>query len=78
MKHPNIVQFIGATQIDGQPFSIFMEFVGGGTLTQLLAKEQLKDDFRFKLAFDISRGMGFLHSNNIYHRDLKPDNILVN
>lgn len=77
LKHANIVQFIGATQIEGQPFSILMEFVGGGSLKDLLRRQTLSENFRFKLAIDIARGMSFLHSNNIYHRDLKPDNILV-
>lgn len=77
LKHANIVQFIGATQIGGQPFSILMEFVGGGSLKDLLRRQKLTESFKYKLSLDVARGMSFLHSNNIYHRDLKPDNILV-
>lgn len=76
MKHPNIVQFIGATQLPGQTFSILMEFVGGGSLVQLLEKP-VDEQFKYKLGLDIAKGMGFLHSNSIYHRDLKSDNVLV-
>jgi len=39
--------------------------------------EKLDNKFRCKLALDAAKGMSFMHSNNIFHRDLKPDNILV-
>jgi len=53
-----------------------MEFIPGGPLTALLQKS-LNDKLKCKIILDISRGMNFLHKNNIFHRDLKPDNVLV-
>ena len=47
-------------------------------MTDLLKREPNMDPkFRTKLALDVAKGMNFLHTNNIYHRDLKPDNMLV-
>lgn len=53
-----------------------MEYVKGGSLTGLLQKP-LSERFKCKLVLDVAKGMQYLHSYNIYHRDIKPDNILV-
>lgn len=68
---------MGSTQIPGQPLCIIMEFIPGGSLTDLLNKAPIHEKFKCKLALDVATGMAFLHSNSIYHRDLKPDNMLV-
>eukprot|EP01116_Phalansterium_solitarium_P012618 TRINITY_DN2906_c2_g1_i1.p1 TRINITY_DN2906_c2_g1~~TRINITY_DN2906_c2_g1_i1.p1 ORF type:complete len:471 (-),score=150.64 TRINITY_DN2906_c2_g1_i1:126-1538(-) len=73
-----IVTYMGSTVIPGQPLAIVMEYVNGGSLTRLLESHtDLSDRFKCKLAMDVAKGMAFLHSHSIYHRDLKPDNMLV-
>jgi serine/threonine protein kinase len=67
---------MGSTQIPGQPMAIVMEYVKGGSLTDLL-KRDISERFKCKLGLDVAKGMSFLHSHNIYHRDIKPDNMLV-
>jgi serine/threonine protein kinase len=54
-----------------------MEYVPGGSLTKLLEKTQLSEKLKGNILLDIAKGLLFLHNNNIYHRDLKPDNVLV-
>jgi serine/threonine protein kinase len=62
----------------GHPLCIVMEYVPQGALTNLLRQQpNLSNSFKCKLALDIAKCMAFLHSNSIYHRDLKPDNALV-
>eukprot|EP01114_Cavostelium_apophysatum_P012634 TRINITY_DN2878_c0_g1_i1.p1 TRINITY_DN2878_c0_g1~~TRINITY_DN2878_c0_g1_i1.p1 ORF type:complete len:725 (+),score=176.38 TRINITY_DN2878_c0_g1_i1:247-2421(+) len=72
-----IVQFVGATLIKGQPVCLVMEYIKDGNLTAFLDKQPLSTYFKTKLALDVARGMAYLHSNNIGHRDLKSDNVLV-
>ncbi len=67
---------MGSTQVPGQTLSIVMEYIPGGSLANLLTKP-IDFQFKCKLASDVAKGMAFLHSMKIYHRDLKPDNILV-
>jgi len=76
LNYSYIVTYMGSTQIKGQPLCIIMEYVKGGSLTDLVKKD-ISERFKCKLALDVAKGMAFLHSHNIYHRDIKPDNMLV-
>lgn len=77
VAHPTVVKFIGAT--DSTPFYIVTEWMGGGTLYDELHTLNKLDMTKMTIcAFDIARGMNFLHSRNIVHRDLKSLNVLLN
>jgi hypothetical protein len=76
VRHPNIVQFLGAgVGNDGAPFLV-TELLGG-TLTALLDTRTLSWDERVRLALDTARGMALVHSLGRMHRDLKSSNILI-
>lgn len=75
LEHPNLVRYISLTD-DG----ILMEYVDGRTLSQLIANDP--DYFREKKNSDkfvrqLLGALGYLHSHQVLHLDLKPDNILL-
>ena len=80
LKHPNVVQFIGAVT---QPpdLCIITEYCAKGSLCDLLLNHDIKIEFSKKLQImiDSAAGMCYLHDSNpvILHRDLKSDNLLV-
>ncbi|KAF8022645.1 hypothetical protein BT93_F0227 [Corymbia citriodora subsp. variegata] len=78
IRHRNIVQFIGACTRSPR-LCIVTEYMSGGSLFDFLHKQNdvLKLSTVLRLAIDISKGMNYLHKNNIIHRDLKTANLLM-
>lgn len=77
LRHPNIINFIGASLVPDHLFLV-TEFIPLGNLGQYLNnKNHIRTVLKIKIALDCARGMDFLHKCNILHRDLKPDNLLV-
>ncbi|XP_051148759.1 integrin-linked protein kinase 1-like [Andrographis paniculata] len=79
LRHPNIVQFLGAVT-EKKPLMLITEYLRGGDLHQhLKGKGALNPLTAIKFAMDIARGMAYLHTepNVIIHRDLKPRNVLL-
>lgn len=80
LYHPNIVQFIAACK-KPPVYCIIMEYMSQGTLRMYLNKKEpysLSVETILRLALDISRGMMYLHSQGVIHRDLKSSNLLLN
>ena len=82
LHHPNVVRFYGANlgEADEGKAILVIEYCQKGSLTDLIelkAKEVERGQF-LRLAADIARGMQFIHAKGLIHRDLKPDNVLMN
>ena len=69
--------FIG-NESDGFKFYLIMEYMGKGSLTSVIKKENdLTYRCRLSMASNIATGMRRIHEKNFIHRDIRPDNILV-
>lgn len=82
LKHPNIVNFVefgyvGSDPATGIPY-IVMEYFEGISMKHYI-NEPDKIDLKNKIHIihQIADALSSVHSKNIFHRDIKPDNILV-
>ncbi|RIB25818.1 kinase-like domain-containing protein [Gigaspora rosea] len=79
-EHPNINSFYGISRDSCNGYSMVLEFASDGNLRQYLKNNfsSLKWTDKLRMAKEITLGLFFLHNNNIVHRDLHSENILVN
>tara|TARA_Y100000389_G_scaffold64649_2_gene60721 strand:+ start:3539 stop:4582 length:1044 start_codon:yes stop_codon:yes gene_type:complete len=80
LRHPNLVQFLGVSIIEGK-LCIMMEKIDGENLKQYLMRRRTKltNKERWNLAYQICVAISFLHNctPSIIYRDLKPENIMI-
>jgi len=78
LNHPNIVQGFDVGEQDGKHYFV-MEYVPGTTVGTILTRQGSIDEPRaLRIALQISRALRHAHSHGIIHRDIKPDNIIIN
>jgi serine/threonine protein kinase len=74
--HPNIVKMIGVNYMES-PMKMVLE-KATESLWMLMKKKSMGDcDFTKKIMYHIVRGIQWMNMNGIWHRDLKPQNILI-
>lgn len=77
LSHPNLVSVIDAGDDEGRPYIVF-EYVEGETLKQRIQRDHgLPVDEAVAYAIEIGRGLGAAHARRLIHRDVKPQNVLI-
>ena len=77
LSHPHIVGVIDAGEDEGRPYIVF-EYVEGETLKDRIRRlGRLPIDESLAYAIEISRALGSAHAHDIVHRDVKPQNVLI-
>ena len=77
-RHPCLLQFIGATNDDGE--ALLLTEMLDTNLRIVLSKRKLSDEEIVAIALDVSRGLNYLHLNKplpIIHRDISSANVLL-
>ena len=77
LSHPNIVEVYDVGEEDGE-YYIVMEYIEGKTLKQLLKKrESLTLTEVIDIMTQLTDGISHAHESYIIHRDIKPQNIMI-
>jgi TolA-binding protein/predicted Ser/Thr protein kinase len=77
LYHPNIAM-IHAIEQDGDRIFIVMEYVEGQPLSKLIARGALSEAELCRIGRGVADALAEAHAKGIVHRDIKPDNIMVN
>jgi serine/threonine-protein kinase ULK/ATG1 len=77
ISHPNVVQLYEVLETNSKMFLI-MEYCSGGDLSQYFkAKKKISEQDVRLLMSDIAAGLAAMYRQNLVHRDLKPQNLLL-
>jgi len=76
LRHPNIATLYEAN-LNNPPLYFTMEFVEGEQLGAYLKRQQLGLDQRLRLFRTIAEAVGHAHTQGVVHRDIKPQNVLI-
>ena len=78
LSHPNIVTVIDRGEENGKQFIVF-ELVDGDNLKELVERGGPLPVRRvLELGLEIGRALAFAHAQGLVHRDVKPQNVLLN
>jgi eukaryotic-like serine/threonine-protein kinase len=78
LSHHNIVAVIDRGEDHGSPFIVF-EYVAGENLKQLVGRDgPLPVERALELGIEIAQALAFAHEKGFVHRDVKPQNVLLN
>lgn len=76
LRHPNIATVYALEEIDGQ-LCIAAEYVEGRTLRDIIEDRVPDPRTVIGIATQIGRALDAAHHQHVVHRDLKPDNVMV-
>jgi serine/threonine protein kinase len=77
LNHPNIVTIIDRGELDRHQFIVF-EHVAGENLKDVVRRRgPLPVDEAVAFTTQVARGLAFAHDHGVVHRDIKPQNVLI-
>lgn len=78
IDHPNIIRYLKYETSSETP-TILLEFIDGSNLSDVLNKHtiSLSDEAKEKIITQLCNAVEYLHAKQIYHLDLKPENLMI-
>ncbi len=76
LSHPNIAPVFEVGVQDGRPY-LSMQYIAGRTLDQAIVERRVSARQSAEIMRDAARAVHHAHENNVIHRDLKPQNIML-
>uniref|UniRef100_H3ANN8 Receptor interacting serine/threonine kinase 1 n=1 Tax=Latimeria chalumnae TaxID=7897 RepID=H3ANN8_LATCH len=77
LSHDRVIKLLGIILEEGN-YSLVMEFMGKGNLWKVLQSVPVLLSVKGRIILEIIEGMTYLNKQGVVHKDLKPENFLVN
>ncbi|KAG1721518.1 kinase-like domain-containing protein [Suillus lakei] len=75
-KHPTIVPLLGTANVESPYPALVSQWMSSGTLSMYL-KRVIAVSAKVELVMGVADGLNYLHSENVVHGDLHPENVLI-
>ncbi|KAJ1950394.1 Protein kinase [Linderina macrospora] len=75
--HPNIVNYLESFLLNSSDLWVVMEYMEGGALTDVIENNKMNENQIATVCMEVCKGLSHLHKQNIIHRDIKSDNVLL-
>jgi serine/threonine-protein kinase len=76
VEHAGVVRVLASGDDDGVAW-MALDYIEGDSLTALSAGEPMDEETAVALMAQVARGLAAVHAEGVVHRDVKPDNLLV-
>lgn len=77
LKSSHVIETLGLERIDNR-WMLIEEFIEGESLQSLIKRKDLDLKTFLKIAIGLAEGLGEIHNQYVIHKDIKPQNILIN
>ncbi|KAJ7206236.1 kinase-like domain-containing protein [Mycena haematopus] len=76
-QHPNIISFVASYLVEPEQLWIVTDYIEGCKLTEVIRNNKIIEDQASNICLQTCKGLAYLHSQRVIHRDIRASNILV-